>query len=80
MAQKPEIKKELQMFKNKNVLLAIAIIIFGYSGVFTAYTFMEPMIRYFAEFSVTGVTLTLLSFGIGASLVILLLEKYKNIA
>src|SRR5699024_10967317 len=55
-AEKPKLKKELQMFKNKTVLLAIAIIIFGYSGVFTAYTFMEPMIRKFAGFDVTGVT------------------------
>lgn len=54
------------MFKNKNVLLVIAIIIFGYSGVFTAYTFMEPMIRTFAGFGVTGVTATLFSFGLGA--------------
>ena len=67
-AEKPKLKKELQMFKNKTVLLAIAIIIFGYSGVFTAYTFMEPMIRTFAGFDVTGVTITLLAFGIGAVL------------
>lgn len=62
----PQLKKELRMFKNKNVLLAIAIIIFGYSGVFTAYTFMEPMIRTFAGFGVTGITGTLFSFGLGA--------------
>lgn len=62
----PQLKKELRMFKNKNVLLVIAIIIFGYSGVFTAYTFMEPMIRTFAGFGVTGVTVTLFSFGLGA--------------
>src|SRR5699024_11676660 len=43
----PQLKKELRMFKNKNVLFVIAIIVFGFSGVFTAYTFMNPMIRTF---------------------------------
>lgn len=62
----PNLKKELRMFKNKNVLLTIAIIIFGFSGVFTAYTFMEPMIREFAGFGVVGVTVTLFTFGLGA--------------
>lgn len=62
----PQLKKELHMFKNKNVLLVIAIIVFGFSGVFTAYTFMEPMIRTFAGYGVTGVTVALFFFGLGA--------------
>ena len=61
----PQLKKELHIFKNKHVLLIIAIIVFGYSGVFTAYTFMEPMIRTFAGFDVMGVTITLFCFGLG---------------
>lgn len=62
----PQLKKELRMFKNRSVLLVIAIIVFGFSGVFTAYTFMEPMIRYFSGFSVMGVTLSMFFFGLGA--------------
>jgi len=65
-AEAPQLKKELRMFKNKNVLMVFAIIIFGYSGVFTAYTFTEPMFREFAGFGVTGVTAGLFSFGLGA--------------
>src|SRR5699024_2161895 len=41
----PKLKNELQIFKNKSVMLIIAIIVFGFSGVFTAYTFLEPMLR-----------------------------------
>lgn len=65
-AEAPQLKKELQMFKNKNVLLVIAIIVFGFSGVFTAYTFMEPMIRTYSGYDVTGITVALFFFGLGA--------------
>lgn len=62
----PQLKKELGILKNKNVLMVIAVIVFGYSGVFTAYTFKEPMLRAFADFGVTGVTAGLFFFGLGA--------------
>ncbi|SFP58906.1 MFS transporter [Salibacterium halotolerans] len=63
----PQLKKELAgMLKNKSVLMVIAIIVFGFSGVFTAYTFTEPMLRQFAGFDVTGVTTGLFFFGLGA--------------
>lgn len=65
-AEPPKLKTELGIFKNKSVMLIIAIIVFGFSGVFTAYTFLEPMLRHFAEFGVTGITVSLLFFGIGA--------------
>ncbi|WP_042430320.1 MFS transporter [Geomicrobium sp. JCM 19039] len=62
----PKVKDELQMLKNKNALMTIAIIVLGFSGVFTAYTFKEPMYREFAGFDVTGITLGLFFFGLGA--------------
>lgn len=65
-SQKPQLKQELKALLNKNVLWVLAIIVFGFSGVFTAYTFKEPMLREFAGFGVTGVTLGLFSFGVGA--------------
>ncbi|MFD2210451.1 MFS transporter [Virgibacillus halophilus] len=65
-AEAPNLRKELGIFKNKNVLLILAIIVFGYSGVFTAYTFIEPMLRHFAGFGIAGVTGAFLCFGIGA--------------
>ncbi|WP_252311567.1 MFS transporter [Sinobaca sp. H24] len=64
--QAPNIRKELGVLKNKNVLLVIAIVLFGYSGVFTTYTFKEPILREIAGFGVTGVTFALFAFGCGA--------------
>lgn len=64
----PKLKNELQIFKNKSVMLIIAIIVFGFSGVFTAYTFLEPMLRDYAGFDVTSITVSLLFFGVGAVL------------
>ncbi|MBD1382233.1 MFS transporter [Bacillus sp. IB182487] len=62
----PVIKKELRVLKNKNLLLVMAIVIFGYSGVFTTYTFKEPILREIAGFSVISVTGALFCFGTGA--------------
>ena len=43
----------------------MAIIVFGYSGVFTTYTFMEPMIHKYAPFGIVGLTVCLFMFGLG---------------
>lgn len=45
--------------------MVIAIIVFGFSGVFTAYTFIEPMLREFAGFGIAGVTAGFFFFGLG---------------
>lgn len=62
----PNVKTELRIFKNKHVLLVLAIIICGYSGAFTAYTFIEPMLREYAGFGITGITIAFFCFGLGA--------------
>src|SRR5690625_655148 len=49
-------------------MLILAVIVFGFSGVFTAYTFLEPMLRDYSGFDVTGITLSMLFFGVGAVL------------
>ncbi|MDX8044384.1 MFS transporter [Gracilibacillus sp. S3-1-1] len=64
----PVLKEELKMVKNKSVMLVMAIIVFGFSGVFTAYTFQEPMLRDITGFGLTGITVAMLCFGIGAVL------------
>jgi len=64
-ATPPKLTDELHIFKNKNVLLVIAIIVFGFSGVFTVYTFIEPMLREFAGFGVTEITIGLFCLGVG---------------
>lgn len=62
----PNLREELRIFKNRNVLLVLAIIVFGFSGVFTAYTFIEPMLREIAGFGVSGITIGFFLFGLGA--------------
>lgn len=62
----PKISKELSVIKNKNVLMTIFVIVFGFSGVFTAYTFMEPMLRQITGFGTAGITISMFLFGLGA--------------
>ena len=50
LSTEASVKKELKLFKNPHILIVMAIIVFGYSGVFTTYTFMEPMIHKYAPF------------------------------
>ena len=59
----PKISSELSALKDKNVIMLMITIIFGYSGVFTAYTFLEPMLRDIAGLGDLGITFCLLMFG-----------------
>ena len=65
LSAEANISKELTVFKNPHILIVIAIIVFGYSGVFTTYTFMEPMIHEYAPFKIIGLTVCLFLFGLG---------------
>lgn len=66
--ESPSLKKEIASFKSKKVLFPLATIIFGYAGVFTTYTFIEPMLREITGYGITGVTAALFSFGLGAAI------------
>ncbi|MGO1923674.1 MAG: MFS transporter [Jeotgalicoccus sp.] len=59
----PKISSELAALKDKNVIMLIITIVFGFSGVFTAYTFLEPMLREIANMGDFGVTFSMLMFG-----------------
>ena len=59
----PKISAELSALKDKNVIMLIVTIVFGFSGVFTAYTFLEPMLREIANMGDLGVTFSMLMFG-----------------
>ena len=65
LSTETSVKKELKVFKNPHILIVMAIIVFGYSGVFTTYTFMEPMIHKYAPFGIVGLTVCLFMFGLG---------------
>ena len=58
-----KISSELSSLKDKNVIMLMITIFFGYSGVFTAYTFLEPMLRDIAGLGDLGITFSLLMFG-----------------
>ena len=59
LSAEANISKELTVFKNPHILIVIAIIVFGYSGVFTTYTFMAITIK------IVGLTVCLFMFGLG---------------
>lgn len=65
LSAEANISKELTVFKNPHILIVISIIVFGYSGLFTTYTFMEPMIHDYAPFKIIGLTVCLFLFGLG---------------
>lgn len=68
LSTESNLKNELKVFKNPHILIVMSIIVFGYSGVFTTYTFMEPMIHDFAPFKIVGLTICLFMFGLGGVL------------
>lgn len=61
----PMLMNEWGVFKHKQVLFSFAITILGYSGVFIAYTFIEPILRHSAGFSTVGITGALFAYGLG---------------
>ncbi len=65
LSSEANVKNELKIFKNPHVLIIISIIVFGYSGVFTTYTFMEPILHQYAPYGITGLTVCLFMFGLG---------------
>lgn len=65
LSTETNVKGELKVFKNPHILIIMSIIIFGYSGVFTTYTFMEPMIHKYSPYGIVGLTLCLFMFGLG---------------
>lgn len=61
----PMLMNEWGVFKHKQVLYSFAITILGYSGVFIAYTFIEPILRHSAGFGTVGITGALFAYGLG---------------
>ncbi|MEC1753205.1 MFS transporter [Bacillus mojavensis] len=61
----PMLMNEWGVFKHKQVLYSFGITILGYSGVFIAYTFIEPILRNSAGFSTVGITGALFAYGLG---------------
>ncbi|QEV19040.1 MFS transporter [Streptomyces alboniger] len=65
---KPEgvrLRHELAAFRNVQVLLAMAMTVFGFGGVFAAVTYLAPMMTDVAGYADSSVTWLLVLFGLG---------------
>jgi MFS transporter, DHA1 family, inner membrane transport protein len=56
---------EWAVLKNPQVLLALSLTVFGFGGVFTAFTYIAPMLRTLTGLSASAVSATLFLFGLG---------------
>jgi DHA1 family inner membrane transport protein len=65
---KPEgvrLRHEIAAFKNVQVLLAMAMTVLGFGGVFAAVTYIAPMMTHVAGYAESSVTWLLVLFGVG---------------
>lgn len=59
------LRHEVAAFRNVQVLLAMAMTVLGFGGVFAAITYITPMMTQVAGFAGSSVTLLLVLFGLG---------------
>ncbi|MEU6056591.1 MFS transporter [Streptomyces sp. NPDC047097] len=64
-AEGARLSQELAAFRNVQVLLAMAMTILGFGGVFAAITYITPMMTEAAGFAESSVTWLLVLFGVG---------------
>ncbi|MCM2412907.1 MULTISPECIES: MFS transporter [unclassified Streptomyces] len=64
-AEGVRLRHELAAFRNVQVLLAMAMTVLGFGGVFAAITYITPMMTEVAGYSASSVTWLLVLFGLG---------------
>ena len=62
------IKEQIQVLTHPRLLLIYLITALGYGGVFTAFTFLVPMMQDLAGFSASAVSFILLGYGIAVAI------------
>ncbi|MFJ9693998.1 MFS transporter [Kitasatospora sp. NPDC101183] len=72
------LRRELTAFRNPQVLLAMAMTVLGFGGVFAAITYIAPMMTRVAGYSDGAVTWLLVLFGVGMVLGNLLGGRYAD--
>ncbi|MFI8763776.1 MFS transporter [Streptomyces sp. NPDC053792] len=72
------LRRELTAFRNPQVLLAMAMTVLGFGGVFAAITYIAPMMTHVAGYSEGAVTWLLVLFGVGMFLGNLLGGRYAD--
>ncbi|WP_030555160.1 MFS transporter [Streptomyces exfoliatus] len=70
--------RELRAFRNPQVLLAMAMTVLGFGGVFAAITYIAPMMTEVAGYSEGAVTWLLVLFGVGMFLGNLIGGRYAD--
>ncbi|MEK3972839.1 MFS transporter [Bacillus sp. FSL M7-0558] len=63
-----DIRNEVSVLKKPQVLVSFAMTIFGFAGVFTAFTYISPILLQVTGFQENGVTLILVLFGLGVTI------------
>ncbi|WP_405898789.1 MFS transporter [Streptomyces sp. NBC_00727] len=64
-AEGVRLRQEIAAFRNVQVLLAMAMTVLGFGGVFAAITYITPMMTETAGYSASAVTWLLVLFGLG---------------
>ncbi len=64
----PKIAQELRVLRNPQVLLALAMTVFGFGGVFTVFTYIVPILTDEAHLGAGTISAVLMLFGFGATL------------
>ncbi|MDR3081361.1 MAG: MFS transporter [Streptomyces sp.] len=77
-AEGARLRGELTAFRNPQVLLAMAMTVLGFGGVFAAITYIAPMMTHVAGYSDGAVTWLLVLFGVGMFLGNLLGGRYAD--
>ncbi|MEK9521556.1 MFS transporter [Streptomyces sp. NPDC087908] len=72
------LRRELTAFRNPQVLLAMAMTVLGFGGVFAAITYIAPMMTEVAGYSDGAVTWLLVLFGVGMFLGNLIGGRYAD--
>jgi DHA1 family inner membrane transport protein len=60
-----DFRQEFRVLRNKQILLALLMTVLGFAGVFTAFTYIAPILTDITGFSAGAVTPILLLFGVG---------------
>jgi len=64
----PRISQELAVLRQPQVLLALAMTVFGFGGIFTVFTYIVPILVDAAHLGTRAVSAVLMLFGVGATL------------
>lgn len=63
----PQLRRELRVLGEPQVLLALAMTVFGFGGIFTVFTYIVPILTSEAGLGEGAISLVLVLFGLGAT-------------